>query len=652
MKPIFFQAATSLLMLVSVAPTHARESMPLVHPLFTDHAVIQRDAKVPVWGWGTPGSEVSVRFAGQAKTSNIASDGRWTVTLDPMPATSEGQILEVRSDQENAIIREVLVGDVWICSGQSNMEMGIGLCNEEQEVAKADFPHIRLLTVPRKISFSPEEVVDADWLPCNPENLEKGVWGGFSAAAYFFGRELHRELGVPVGLIHASWGGSPCQSWTSGDSLAPMAFYQSELAQVSEVASLPGSNRLDDFMDRWYREKDPGTRGKWIESDADASSWTVVAMPATWSASGLSGHEGIVWLRRTFDIPASWQGKDLVLDLGPIADVDTTWINGQIVGRCDSYEVSRSYTAPTAAVRPGRNVIAVRVMNQGGGGFSAKPEAFLIRPKDEKEAAVSLAGSWHLRATATRAQTGAPLAGNPGTPSVLYNGMMAPLLPFSIKGAIWYQGEANTNDPARYRVLLPALIRDWRKRFGSGDFPFHIVSLANYQPPSPGDDDGWPELREAQAMTAKQVPNCGLAVAIDIGDASDIHPKNKREVGRRLALSALAKTYGRPIEGSGPWYRSMEITDNRVRLTFDHSKGGLLAKGDHPTGFTIAGEDRKFVAATALIEGETVVVSTPTVSKPVAVRYGWSANPACNLHNEAGLPAVPFRTDDWPSRKP
>lgn len=633
----------------------ADEPKPLVHPLFTDHAVLQRDARVPVWGWAKPGSKITVRFAGQQKDGVVGNDGRWTVMLDPMPVSAEGRTLEIQTEGSNqsALVRDVLLGDVWLCSGQSNMEMGIGLCNEPAEIAQADFPRLRLLTVPHRISCEPETTLECQWLPCGPTNLMKGAWGGFSAVAYFFGRELHRELGIPIGLVHASWGGTPCEAWASGDALRPLGDYQAQLAQLNQVAASMAPDKLNAFMDRWYWEKDPGTAREWFKPETDVSTWKTTSMPATWGKSGLPGYEGIVWLQRTFDVPAAWEGKDLVLSLGTIADVDTTWINGKLVGRCDYFDQSRSYTMPAKAVRAGRNVITLRVMNAGGGGFMASADRLKVHPVGMEGAAVSLAGPWRLRESVTRAATGTPLAGNPTTPSVLYNGMIAPLIPYAIRGAIWYQGEANTTHPARYRTLLPAMIRDWRSRFGSGDFSFHIVSLANYQPSATGAPSAdWPGLREAQAMTAKQVPRCGLAMAIDIGDPVDIHPKNKREVGRRLALSALANTYGRNIEWSGPWYRSMQSTAAGIRLTFDHTTGGLIAKGGGLTGFAIAGEDRNFVEAEARIEGETVLVSSPAVAKPVAVRYGWAANPKCNLYNGNNLPAVPFRTDDWPSLPP
>jgi sialate O-acetylesterase len=272
-----------------------------------------------------------------------------------------------------------------------------------------------------------------------------------------------------------------------------------------------------------------------------------------------------------------------------------------------------------------------------------------VYPSGDEGSAISLAGPWRVQDTATRASTGAALAGNPNICTVLYNGMIAPLIPFAIKGVVWYQGESNAERAYQYRALLQTMIRDWRSRFGVGDFGFHIVSLANYREvfAAPRDSD-WAELREAQAMAAKALPNCGIAMAIDIGEAADIHPRDKQEVGRRLALSALAITYGKKIEWSGPWYKSMKITRKGITLSFDHAQSGLIAKGDELAGFAIAGEDRRFIWADAVIDGKTVLVSSPAVAKPVAVRYGWDANPTCNLFNKENLPAVPFRTDDWP----
>jgi sialate O-acetylesterase len=626
-------------------------SKPLLHPLFADHAVLQRDAKVPVWGWAAPGVRITVSFAGQEKNANAGTDGKWMAYLDPMAASTNNRTLTVQSGIPDlkSEISDVLVGDVWICSGQSNMEMGIGVCKVPNEIAKADFPRIRLLTVPHKIAYSPEPALQCAWLPCSPTTVMQGGWGGFSAAGYFFGRELHRGLDIPIGLIETCWGGTVCEAWTSREALAPLGDFKSGIEQVEQVASAPGPDKLGAVMDQWYQVHDPGTAKAWFKPDTDVSSWKTANMPAGWQACGLPGYEGIVWVRHTFEVPTAWAGRELVLSLGTIGDADTTWLNGIVVGRTDYFDQPRAYHVPAAAVKTGSNVIAMRVVNAGGGGFFGPAAQMIVYPSGDEGAAISLAGPWRVQDTATRASTGAPLVGNPNISTVLYNGMIAPLIPFAIKGAIWYQGESNAERAYQYRALLPAMIKDWRSRFGVGDFGFHIVSLANYHPVSaePRDND-WAELREAQAMAAKTLPNCGIAMAIDIGDAADIHPRNKQEVGRRLALSALAITYGKNIEWSGPWYHTMETTGNGIRLTFDHAQGGLVAMGDKPTGFAIAGEDRKFVRADAVIDGSTMLVSAPAVAKPVAVRYGWDANPACNLSNKDGLPAVPFRTDDWP----
>jgi len=626
----------------------AADAKPLLHPLFADHAVLQRDSRVPVWGWAQPGESITVSFAGQKKNATAGPDGKWMVYLDPMEACAKGRILSVRSINGNlkSEISDILVGDVWICSGQSNMEMGIGACNVPDEIAAANFPRIRLLNVPKKIAYTPESTIQCAWLLCSPATLIQGPWGGFSAAAYFFGRELHHDLDIPIGLIETCWGGTVCEAWTSVEALAPLGDFASVIAQVQEVAAVPGTDKIGAVMDKWYEAKDPGSSKAWFKPETDVSTWKVANMPANWQSSGLPGYEGIVWVHRTFEVPAEWTGKDIVISLGAIGDCDVTWVNGIAVGRTDYFDQPRIYRVPAAVVRKGGNIIAMRVVNSGGGGFFGKAEEMKVYPFGDESSAISLAGPWRLQETASRASTGAPLIGNPNICSVLYNGMIAPLIPFAIKGAIWYQGEANASRAYQYNALLQTMIRDWRSRFGVGDFGFHIVSLANFKQVSdtPQSSD-WAELREAQAMAAKALPNCGIAMAIDIGNADDIHPRNKKEVGHRLALSALAITYGKNIEWSGPWYKSMEIEGNGIRLTFDHAQSGLVSKGDKLTGFAIAGEERKFVRADAVTDGVTVLVSSPEVSYPVAVRYGWNSNPFCNLYNKENLPAVPFRTD-------
>jgi len=558
---------------------------PLLHPLFADHAVLQRDARVPVRGWAAPGARITVSFAGQEKTATAGADGKWMLSLDPMTACADSRTLTVQGEAPKlkAEISDVLVGDVWICSGQSNMEMGIGGCKVPNEVATADFPRIRLLTVPHKISHVPESTLQCAWLPCSPASVIQGGWNGFSAAAYFFGRELHRELDVPIGLIETCWGGTVCEAWTSREALAPLGDFKSGIEQVDQVAAAPGPDKLGAVMDQWYQAHDPGTAKAWHKPDTDVASWKTADMPAAWQACGLPGYEGIVWVRRSFEVPAAWVGRELVLSFGTIGDADTTWVNGIAVGRTDYFDQPRTYQLPAAAVKPGPNVIAMRVVNAGGGGFFGPAGQMKVYPSGDAGAAISLAGPWRVQDTATRASTGAPLVGNPNVSTVLYNGMIAPLTPLAIKGAIWYQGESNAARAYQYRTLLPTMIKDWRSRFGSGDFGFHIVSLANYQPVSaaPRDSD-WAELREAQAMTAKTVPHCGIAIAIDIGDSADIHPRNKLEVGPPLTPSALAlpdrrapHDHRRPLLPLAVAHRRTHV-ENLTRGAREHVAGTLL----------------------------------------------------------------------------
>jgi sialate O-acetylesterase len=454
----------ALALLLSSASAALRAEVKLAG-VFGDNMVLQRDMAVPVWGWADKGEEITVQIAGQTKTAKAGDNGRWQVTLDKLQVGEPLEMTVKGSTGEERKLSNILVGEVWICSGQSNMEMGVGACNHaKEEIAAADYPNIRLFTVPKNKTAEPTTELKSRWLPCTPTNLGAEDWASFSAAAYFFGRQLNKELNVPIGLIHTSWGGTPAEFWTSRKTL-----------------------------------------------DAD---------------------------------PA----------LKPLAHGDS---------------------------------------------------------------------------------------------SCLYNGMIAPLIPFAIRGAIWYQGESNAGRAYQYRTLFPAMIRDWRTDWAEGDFPFGFVQIAPFDYGN-ADPACWAELCEAQAMTLTTVPSTGMAVTVDIGDVKDIHPKNKQDVGQRLALWALAKVYGKDVVYAGPSYKSMAVEGNKIRVQFESVGGGLVSRDGKPLGeFTIAGEDQKFVPATAELDGDSVVVSSPEVASPVAVRFAWRDDTQPNLSNKDGLPAGPFRTDSW-----
>jgi sialate O-acetylesterase len=643
-------------------PTQADAEKPFLHPLFNDHVVLQRGVRFPVWGWTTPGSRVAVEMRGKTTTAVADAGGRWIARLGPFDAG--GPFTLTVKGTQTVTLNDVLVGDVWLASGQSNMEMGITQVNDaREEVAHADYPRIRLFQVPKIAATSPRTTVNARWLVCNPTNIAAGGWGGFSAVAYFFGRRLHEELNVPVGLIHTSWGGTAAEGWVSSETLSELKEFVPAVNNLEKTwadATRPPAD-YDKALDDWWSKNDPGSAAKpaWSEPSFDASGWKRMRLPQFWEDAGLPAYDGVVWFRRTFELPSDWTGKDLLLSLGPVDDRDTTYVNGVRVGALSQWDAPRSYRVSAGLLKPGTNTIAVRVLDTGvGGGIYGKPEQLKIELADGGASPVSLAGEWSYRASVALAelQTQPPQQGGNdfSVPVIRYNGMIAPLLPYAIKGAIWYQGETNVGRAAQYERIMATLIRDWRTRFQSGDFPFLVVQLANYleRRDAPVDSD-WARLREAQLHVSRNVAHAGLAVTIDIGDAKDIHPKDKQDVGTRLALAALANVYGRKLEYSGPAYRRMKVEGERVRLSFDHAEGGLVARdGERLKGFAVAGEDGRFVWADAIIEGGEVVVSSPEVKKPTAVRYAWADNPAANLYNRAGLPASPFRTDDFPPGGP
>lgn len=614
------------------------ENAPFLHPLFTDHAVLQRGRTLPVWGWSTPGDRVSVTFADQNQSAAADANGRWQVSFSAIPAG--GPYALTAKGAKEATANDLLVGDVWLCSGQSNMEWQVsGANNFDHERKSADFPQIRQFTGTKRFSLIPEVLTGGGWAVCTPETV-----GNFTAVGYFFGRDLHRDVKIPIGLINASWGGTRIETWTSRAGLSSFERTKSELQQLTEVFDNSKKGEFDQQMAAWWTTADPApTAAKTAFPDL---TWGTMEVPGPFEDKGLPGFDGIVWFRRTIDVPAELAGKEAKLFLGPIDDRDVTYINGTQVGHLDVWNQQRLYTVPAGVLTAGTNTIAIRVLDTGGGGgiFGRSDELHL----DVGETKMSLAGKWRFLASKPLSQLPAMPArlDNANVITSLSNGMIEPLVPAALAGAIWYQGESNAAIGSQYELLLPAMIADWRTRFQRPDLPFGIVQLANFMPAvdTPIQESGWAYLRDTQLKTFRTVPGTGLAVITDIGDASDIHPGNKQDVGHRLAAWALHDVYGRnDVVRSGPIFKSATVEGATLRVSFDYA-AGLQAKGDL-RGFAIAGNDGPWMAAEVRIDGETLIVSSPQVPTPTKVRYAWSNNPPCPLYNGAGLPASPFASD-------
>jgi sialate O-acetylesterase len=649
----------SLLLLILVSAARADVRVPSV---IGDNMVLQQGRKVRVWGWAEPGERVTVTFRGEKAGATADARGRWEVFTGPHKA---GGPFELSVAGRNTLnFRNVLVGEVWVCSGQSNMEWSLANAQDgAREAASADCPFIHLFTVQKKTSADPLDNVEGRWVVTTPKEAAQ-----FSAVGYFFGRELHKRLGVPVGLIHTSWGGTPAEAWTSRGALSAPTLRPILERYDNQLADLPRLQReYERARDEWARQyvtADPGNKGEpqgYAKPEHDTAGWKQMNLPQLWETAGLDV-DGVIWFRREVEVPAAWAGKDLTLKLGAIDDFDTTYFNGERVGSVgtdtpNSSVLQRSYRVPGSLVRAGRNTLAVRVYDRMGGGGFGGGDMTLAPAGTTSGKGVALDGVWLYKEEAIQpsrridwgSQPQAPGPSNQNSPTVLYNAMLAPLFPYAIRGAIWYQGESNAGRAYQYRTLFPAMIRDWRAAWGIGDFPFYFVQLANWKArPQDSIDSEWAELREAQTLTLAAAPNTGMAVAIDIGDPEDIHPRNKLDVGQRLARWALADTYGLKLEKSGPLYDSFKVEGDRVRVSFKHAGGLKTRDGAAPAGFYVAGADRKFVPAEARVEKDEVVVWSKEVPAPVAVRYAWADNPPANLYNSDGLPASPFRTDDWP----
>ncbi|WP_128548657.1 sialate O-acetylesterase [Larkinella soli] len=615
--------------------------------LIADGLVLQRDRPVNVWGWAQTGETVEVSLNGQTRTTTTGPDGKWLVRLDPMKA---GGPYEMRIRGRNEItLKDVLVGEVWLCSGQSNMVIPMERVKERfpDAIAQARYPHIRQFFLPTRYRFDgpAEDVPPGRWVAADPQTILS-----FSAVAYFFALDLHRRYQVPIGLINTAVGGTPAEAWLSADALKAFPEHLATVETLKDTAYVNGIRRRETAAIRAWQARlnrlDQGHQGEmpWSDPAADTAGWSTMNVPGYWEDAGAPKGNGVVWFRRDIDVPAAMTGRSAKLFLGRIVDSDSVFINGRFAGTIGYQYPPRRYELPAGLLKPGRNTLIVRVINTvGKGGFVPEKRYELVAG----DRTLDLKGLWQYRVGAT---TG-PM---PGTtffqykPEGVFNAMVAPMVNYTIRGALWYQGEANTSRPEPYGKLLPALITDWRNHWKQGEFPFLFVQLANYRPVATDSAEGnWPRLREAQRRTLA-VPNTAMVVAIDAGEWNDIHPLDKETVGKRLALAARKLAYGeKDLVASGPLYQSMQRNGSALLLTFSNTGSGLTAKGGVPLKqFAIAGADGKFVPATATIRGNQVEVQSAQVPEPVAVRYAWADDPVgANLYNREGLPATPFTTE-------
>jgi len=639
----------------------------LLSPLFSDHMVLQRDQANALWGKDNPKQVVSLTLSGATANPELIqvttdAEGKWRLAVPALPAGGPYRLQITGSTEQ--VINDVLVGEVWIASGQSNMEFKLPTSDHgEEDVATANDSQLRMFKVDQTASGKPRDTVVGQWNPATPQNA-----ADFSAISYFFAKELRKKLNVPVGIINSSWGGTRVEAWASREALRAVMPVEAELAALAKAEKdLPRLRaEFQAKVAAWEETVFPidttnaGEPHGWARADFDDHAWPIMPLPSFWQNRGLK-FNGCLWFRRTLNVPAAWAGHDLVLNLGAVDDFDTTYFNGQIVGRTprgtpDAYKLPRRYVVPGALVNAGLNTIAVRVFDQfGDGGFSGPAVSMHAESTatGSTSAAVPLTGPWRYAVEReVPLVPGSVYATSPAVPAILapqnnpaylFNGMIAPLVGYGLRGAIWYQGEANVSVANTYRDRFTAMIRDWRGRWGQGDFPFLFVQLANYT-----ETPGWPFLREAQTQTLAE-PATGMAVTLDIGNPTDIHPRNKRDVGHRLVLLARTKTYGETtLEATGPTLAHVEISGATTRIHWQHATGLSTHDGTvNVKGFALAGADGVYHPADALIDEETVVITSPAVPEPHTVRYAWADNPETNLENGGALPAAPFRTDGY-----
>lgn len=622
-----------------------------LHSLLSDGMVLQRNTNVLIWGMAGSGEEIRVTFLGQTYNAAADADGHWRVALEKLEPGGPYE-MTISAESQETVIHDILIGDVWVLGGQSNMELPVRRTLDvlAEEVASVNLPFIRQFAVPQTYNFHipQQELHGGQWIAATPEDVLS-----FSAVGFFFAKELHEKYQVPIGLIHAAVGGTPIEAWISERTLRDIGGYEAVLEQCKDDGYVSETKHRDEERNRiWYshlNDTDLGLKEGWFRSSCDTSDWGDIEVPGSWSGGRLASVHGAVWFRREFDMPASMLDDEILLKLGTIVDADDTYINGVCIGNTGYMYPPRRYPVPKGLLKPGRNTIAVRMIStQNTGAFVQDMPYKLVAGRQE----LDLRGTWKYRiGTVTEALESQTFFQY--MPSGVYNSMIAPLRDYPIKGILWYQGESNTGRPAGYSDLFACLVQDWRRNWGSGEIPFIYAQLANL-----GEEDdsqvNWAELREEQRK-ALTVPNTAMAVTIDVGEYNDLHPQDKKTVGQRLALCARKLAYGEEqLVYSGPMFKNMERTVGAnaaddaiaIALHFDHVGSGLTTRGGGELqGFAVCGADGRFFPADAVIFGDTVIVKHDDIRQPVHVRYAWSNNPArANLCNREGLPASPFST--------
>jgi len=638
---------------------------------FNDHMVLQQGMRLPVWGWAAPGEQVTVAIAGQKASATADKDGKWRVTLEPLKA--DGKSLELTVTGKNTLVfKDVLAGEVWLCGGQSNMVLEVRACyNAQKELAAANLPQIRMYNATRPNATLPQDDHNGKWEVCTPQTV-----GWWSAVGFFFARDIHKNLGVPVGIINTSLGGRPIRTFMSIEANRTVSLDKDEFEPYQKaledylahreqrdkaVTDLRQAEqkRLDWMIAQDKREADPTANA---QPDADVSKWTKVELPLA-KDKNIFPEPGIYWLRKQVEIPKEWLGRELGIGAVYVGDNDQPFLNGKPIEGglwVDKFGSDgwRWYLMKPESFKDTKLTVAIRIISLTGKPFLTNPPfAIFPREMNKGEKQIPLAGTWlmtqsvkiNAKEMPVVKEIELPPGNKPGDYAAEFNSSIHPLARYGIRGALWYQGEGEYFNTPRYHQALSALIKDWRTLWGQGDFPFCIVQLPNYMArQTQAIDHGWPELREVQMQVSREVKNAGIVVTVDIGDGADAHPRNKQDVGKRLALWALANVYDmKDLNWSSPTYKSMKVDGGKIRVTFDHTAGGLQATGGEPMGFAIAGKDKVFHLAHAKIDGDNVVVWSDKVKEPVAVRYAWANNPVCNLFNKIDLPAMPFRTDNW-----